>query len=121
MKKIYYLISLLFLGGIMFINLNLTLNDASSKLVIFNMEALGQIYDFGDIGESTITCAASESKCFTSNGCRCYNSGYGRCPKCDRDFAYFCRFTGYKDDICGMFELSMQNFPGTHKSTCPYN
>lgn len=33
MKKNYYLISLLFLSGIMFINLNLTLNGVSDKVV----------------------------------------------------------------------------------------
>lgn len=104
----------------MFINLNLTLNGVSDKVVTLSIEALGQIYDFGDIGESTITCAASESKCFTSNGCRCYKSTYCMCPICGRGNAYVCGFSGYQDDICGMVELAMQNFPGTHLSYCPY-
>lgn len=120
MKKIHYLLSVLCLGVMMFINLNLTLNTTFREKITFDKEALGQIYDAGELGEATITCASNESACFRGTGCRCYKSTFGYCPNCGAGWSYYCGYTGYQDDICGMFELNMQNFPGTHKIWCSY-
>ena len=75
MKKIYYWVLVSLLGVMMLINLKVTLNGVSdNKLSMFNIDALGQIYDLGDLDEVTIRCAASSSNCFRSTGCRCYDS-----------------------------------------------
>lgn len=104
----------------MFVNLNLTLNETSGKFSTLTLDALGQIYDLGDLPGATITCAASDDRCFLPVGCRCFKSEFGRCPECNDKHVYFCEWSGYQDDICGMFIISMQSFPGDHYLGCPY-
>lgn len=120
MKKFFYAIMVLFLGILMFVNLNLTLNETSGKLSTLTLDALGQIYDLEDLPGATITCAASDDRCFLPVGCRCYNAEFGTCPKCNDMYTYFCKWSGSQDDICGMFIISMKSFPGDHYWGCPY-
>ena len=120
MKKIYYWVLVSLLGVMMLINLKVTLNGVSdNKLSMFNIDALGQIYDLGDLDEVTIRCAASSSNCFRSTGCRCYDSTLGYCPECG-DYAYYCGYTGYTEDICGLVEIPILDLPWAHEWGCPY-
>lgn len=120
MKKLIYASMFLFLGILMFVNLNLVLNETSGKLTTLTLDALGQIYDMGDLPGATVTCAASDDRCFLPVGCRCYKSSFGTCPKCQDTYVYFCDWSGYQEDICGMTIILMQGFPGDHYSGCPY-
>lgn len=103
----------------MFVNLHIALDGSLSKLVTFDIEALGQIYDLGELGDATITCAGSEDNCFRPTGCRCYESYRGLCSQCGQK-GYYCKFTGYQKDICGMFEIPMLDLPWAHAWNCPY-
>lgn len=120
MKKLIYASMFLFLGILMFINLNLILNETSGKLTTLTLDALGQIYDLGDLTDATITCPSSDERCSLPVGCRCYLSSFGTCSKCYDKNVYYCRWTGSQEDICGMFIILMQSFPGDHYIGCPY-
>lgn len=120
MKKVAYAITILCLGVLMFVNLNLALNETSGKFTTLTIDALGQIYDLGDLPGATITCPNSDDKCFLPVGCRCYLSTFGICSKCYDRNVYYCKWTGSQEDICGMFIILMQSFPGDHYFGCPY-